>query len=73
MIRRACAVIAAAMLFDSRACTSCTTGGTACSSWLWMSERKVDALEALLHEEAVSVHMEHPWRRANRASLRCVP
>ena len=25
--------------------------------WLWMSERDVDALEALFHEEAVFVHM----------------
>ena len=25
--------------------------------WLWMSERKVDALEALFHEKAVFVHM----------------
>ena len=25
--------------------------------WRWMSERKVDALDALLHEEAVFVHM----------------
>ncbi len=25
--------------------------------WLWMSERKVDALDALFHEEAVFVHM----------------
>jgi len=25
--------------------------------WSWMSERKVDALDALFHEEAVFVHM----------------
>jgi len=25
--------------------------------WRWMSERKVDSLEALFHEEAVFVHM----------------
>jgi len=25
--------------------------------WLWMSEKKVDALDALLHDEAVFVHM----------------
>ena len=25
--------------------------------WRWMSERKVDSLDALFHEEAVFVHM----------------
>ncbi len=29
--------------------------------WRWMSERKVDLLEALFHEKAVFVHMGGSW------------
>ena len=29
--------------------------------WRWMSERKVDSLAALFHEEAVFVHMGGSW------------
>lgn len=29
--------------------------------WRWMSERKVDSLDALFHEQAVFVHMGGSW------------
>ena len=29
--------------------------------WCWMSERKVDSLEALFHEKSVFVHMGGSW------------
>ena len=29
--------------------------------WRWMSERKVDALDALFHEKSVFVHMGGAW------------
>ena len=29
--------------------------------WLWMSERNVDALDALFHEKSVFVHMGGAW------------
>ncbi len=29
--------------------------------WRWMSERKVDSLDALFHEKAVFVHMGGSW------------
>jgi hypothetical protein len=32
--------------------------------WQWMSERKVDSLEALFHEEAVFVHMGDDVQKA---------
>lgn len=37
--------------------------------WLWMSERKVDALEALFHEEAVFVHMGGSMTRAQELEV----
>jgi hypothetical protein len=29
--------------------------------WHWMSERKVDSLDALFHEKAVFVHSHQKW------------
>ena len=37
--------------------------------WLWMSERKVDALEALFHEKAVFVHMGGTMSRAQELAV----
>ena len=37
--------------------------------WLWMSERKVDALEALFHEKAVFVHMGGTMSRAQELGV----
>jgi hypothetical protein len=37
--------------------------------WTWMAERKVDALEALFHEEAVFVHMGGTMSRAQELEV----
>ncbi|HZN68844.1 MAG TPA: nuclear transport factor 2 family protein [Tepidisphaeraceae bacterium] len=37
--------------------------------WRWMSERKVDALEPLFHEEAVFVHMGGTMTRAQELDV----
>lgn len=37
--------------------------------WRWMSERNVDALEALFHEEAVFVHMGGTMSRAHELEV----
>jgi 4-carboxymuconolactone decarboxylase len=37
--------------------------------WRWMSERDVDALEALFHEEAVFVHMGGTMSRAHELEV----
>jgi ketosteroid isomerase-like protein len=37
--------------------------------WLWMSERKVDALEGLFHEKAVFVHMGGTMSRAQELDV----
>jgi hypothetical protein len=37
--------------------------------WTWMAERKVDALEALFHEEAVFVHMGGAMSRAQELDV----
>ena len=40
--------------------------GLSKDKWQWMSERKVDALEALFHEQAVFVHMGGTMSRRPR-------
>ena len=37
--------------------------------WIWMSERKVDSLEALFHEKAVFVHMGGTMTRDRELSV----
>ncbi len=37
--------------------------------WRWMSERKVDSLEALFHEEAVFVHMGGTMTRSQELDV----
>jgi len=37
--------------------------------WRWMSERKVDSLDALFHEEAVFVHMGGFWGKAQELEI----
>lgn len=37
--------------------------------WAWMAVRKVDALEALFHEEAVFVHMGGTMSRAQELEV----
>jgi 4-carboxymuconolactone decarboxylase len=37
--------------------------------WLWMADRKVDALEALFHKEAVFVHMGGSMTRAQELAV----
>lgn len=37
--------------------------------WLWMSERKLDSLEALFHEEAVFVHMGGSMSRSQELDV----
>jgi 4-carboxymuconolactone decarboxylase len=37
--------------------------------WTWMAEQKVDALEALFHEEAVFVHMGGTMSRAQELDV----
>ena len=37
--------------------------------WLWMAERKVDALEALFHDKAVFVHMGGSMSRAQELDV----
>ena len=37
--------------------------------WLWMAERNVDALDALLHEEAVFVHMGATMTKAQELEV----
>jgi len=37
--------------------------------WRWMSERKVDSLEALFHEKAVFVHMGGSWGKEREMEI----
>ena len=37
--------------------------------WLWMSERKVDILDALFHEKAVFVHMGGVWGKEQEIEI----
>ena len=37
--------------------------------WRWMSERKVDSLEALFHEKAVFVHMGGSWGKEQELEI----
>jgi 4-carboxymuconolactone decarboxylase len=37
--------------------------------WQWMSERKVDTLEALFHEKAVFVHMGGSWGKERELDI----
>ena len=37
--------------------------------WRWMSERKVDSLEALFHEKAVFVHMGGTWGKEQELEI----
>ncbi len=37
--------------------------------WRWMSERKVDTLDALFHEEAVFVHMGGSWGKEQELEI----
>jgi len=37
--------------------------------WRWMSERKVDTLDALFHEKAVFVHMGGSWGKEQELNV----
>jgi hypothetical protein len=37
--------------------------------WRWMSERKVDSLDALFHEKAVFVHMGGSWGKEQELNV----
>ena len=37
--------------------------------WRWMSERKVDSLDALFHEKAVFVHMGGSWGKERELEI----
>ena len=37
--------------------------------WAWMSERNVEALEALFHEKSVFVHMGGAWGKARELEI----
>jgi len=37
--------------------------------WRWMSERKVDSLDALFHEKAVFVHMGGSWGKEQELNI----
>jgi hypothetical protein len=37
--------------------------------WRWMSERKVDSLDALFHEKAVFVHMGGSWGKQQELEI----
>ena len=37
--------------------------------WRWMSERRVDALDALFHEKATFVHMGGAWDKARELEI----
>ena len=37
--------------------------------WRWMSERKIDSLEALFHEKAVFVHMGGSWGKEKELEI----
>lgn len=37
--------------------------------WLWMSERNVDTLDVLFHEEAVFVHMGGSWGKEQEIEI----
>jgi hypothetical protein len=37
--------------------------------WRWMSERKVDTLDALFHEKAVFVHMGGSWGKEQELEI----
>jgi len=43
--------------------------GLSKEKWRWMSERKVDSLEALFHEEAVFVHMGGTMSRSQELDV----
>ena len=43
--------------------------GLSKDKWRWMSERKLEALEALFHEEAVFVHMGGTMNRAQELDV----
>jgi Domain of unknown function (DUF4440) len=38
-------------------------------NWSWMSERKVDTLDALFHEKAVFVHMGGSWGKEQELNV----
>jgi hypothetical protein len=37
--------------------------------WRWMSERKIDSLDALFHEKAVFVHMGGSWGKEQELEI----
>ncbi len=37
--------------------------------WRWMSERNIDALDALFHEKSVFVHMGGAWDKAREIEI----
>ena len=37
--------------------------------WRWMSERNIDALDALFHEKSVFVHMGGSWGKAREIEI----
>ena len=37
--------------------------------WLWMSERNVDALDALFHEKSIFVHMGGAWGKEREIEI----
>jgi hypothetical protein len=37
--------------------------------WRWMSERKIDSLDALFHEKAVFVHMGGSWGKQQELEI----
>ncbi len=37
--------------------------------WRWMSERKIDSLDALFHEKAVFVHMGGSWGKEKELEI----
>ena len=37
--------------------------------WLWMSERNVDALDALFHEKSIFVHMGGAWGKEREMEI----
>lgn len=43
--------------------------GISREKWVWMSERKVDSLDALFHEKAVFVHMGGSWGKEREMEI----
>jgi hypothetical protein len=43
--------------------------GLSTEKWCWMSERKVDSLDALFHEKAVFVHMGGYWGKEQELEI----